>query len=88
ELDVRDKDFERVIYPNPTTNSVTIKIDCNRPTVHFQIVNNSGHVIGEKEVQATDRSLTIDFSKYPAGAYYIYIQCGREARIERVVRRD
>ncbi len=79
---------EDIIYPNPTTNSVTIKTDCGQPNVHYQIIDAQGRVFAEKDANIANSALQIDFTKYPAGSYLIRLFCGNEIFSYKVIKID
>jgi len=63
-------DFQ--VFPNPTQDFVTVKSNLNIQNYNIDLFNGLGHKIESFKVDHS-KTTKIDLSRYPAGAYYIYI---------------
>ena len=77
---------ETIVYPNPTNNIVTINTDCSSPQVNYKILNQSGQVLITQTTPNINNNLQIDFSYYPAGAYFIQLFCNQRALTYKVIK--
>ena len=60
------------IYPNPTTNYLTLKVDDNElSTLSFQLIDLQGKVIENKKVTAT--TSTINVESLPKATYFLTV---------------
>ncbi len=74
------------IYPNPTTNQVFIKYNCEQPYIYYKILNINSQVLTEKKEVIQNNLLSIDFSTYSTGYYIIQIECGGTFRNYMVIK--
>ena len=64
-----DDSFSSVtIYPNPTTDIITIRNEDNEPIV-YNLINYQGRIVIE-DIEATNNT-TIDLSEMPSGMYFL-----------------
>ncbi|MFT5779663.1 MAG: polyhydroxybutyrate depolymerase, partial [Crocinitomicaceae bacterium] len=64
-------EFEISVYPNPTSDFVTIKISPNLMMSEYIITDNAGRTVGMGSVN--ELSTSIDLSTYANGAYLLRI---------------
>lgn len=76
----------QVIYPNPTTNNITINNNCIMPQIEYKILNSYGLMLIDTKIQNTNNVLQLDFSHYPAGLYFIQLNCGQDIRTYKVIK--
>jgi hypothetical protein len=83
-------DFGLVIYPNPFTNSTTIKYKLPEPAkVNFRIYNSYGQLIAEpiNEFQQNgEQMVEWNFGNSPAGVYYYKLQVGDQLTSGKLVK--
>jgi len=64
--------LEMTVYPNPTTNYLTLKVgDFELSSLNFQLIDLQGKVIENKKVTAT--STTIKMEELPKAIYFLNI---------------
>ena len=78
--------IEIIISPNPTNGLVNITLDCKSPGMSYQINNTSGQNLESKIINSNNNSLIINFSNYPAGIYYLTINCNNNSTTYKIVR--
>jgi len=76
------------VYPNPTTNQVFIKYNCEQPYIYYKILNINSQVLTEKKEVIQNNLLSIDFSTYSTGYYIIQIECGGTFRNYMVIKEN
>ncbi len=75
------------VYPNPTTNSISISLNCTSPNLYYEVLNANGEFLASQQaIENVATSVRIDFSAYPAGAYFVRIGCGNETKTYKVVK--
>jgi hypothetical protein len=77
---------EITISPNPTGSFVNISLDCTEPQVSYQISDINGLLLFEENIASASNALQIDFSPYPAGVYFLTINCGDSPLTYKVIR--
>ena len=77
---------ELKIYPNPSTNIVTLWFDHNNAPVSYTVIGLNGAVVKKEELaDMQGLKLNIDLSAQPAGAYIIRLQVGNEVAERKVL---
>lgn len=66
---------EIIISPNPTNNFINISPNCSEPQINYQINDVNGLLISESSIEYHAGSLQINFMPYPAGVYFLTINC-------------
>ncbi len=75
------------VYPNPTTNSISISLNCTSPNLYYEVLNANGEFLASQQaIENGATSVRIDFSAYPAGAYFVRVGCGNEIKTYKVVK--
>ena len=60
------------LYPNPTTNIITIQLENNKlGTKNIQVLNGMGKLVNN--IQSTDSIIILDLSKEAKGIYFIQV---------------
>lgn len=78
---------EIIISPNPTNSFVNLELKCNEPKVSYQINEVQGKLLFQNtSPNQVGNFLQLDFTPYPAGVYFITINCGNELNSYKVVR--
>ncbi|MCH2231761.1 MAG: T9SS type A sorting domain-containing protein, partial [Crocinitomicaceae bacterium] len=62
--------LELSVYPNPTTDYLTLKVEDNTE-LNYQIYDNHGKVIANKKVTAT--TSTINLESLPKATYFLNV---------------
>ena len=70
--DDKNNTLEIMIYPNPTSNSVTVT--SKQEITQIEVYNTGGQLIYEDKLK--DLKTTVDISKYESGNYFITIKIG------------
>jgi chitodextrinase len=64
------------VYPNPATSNITFHVACtnNEYLTHYQVIDNVGKVILEKEMKNTQQTVTetIDVQQLEKGVYHFH----------------
>ena len=68
-----------VVYPNPTTGTVTIQAD---EVERVEIYDNAGRLVGK-----SDATRRLDLSNLPSGTYLLRITTPQGTAVSRVVKR-
>ena len=62
------------VYPNPATSNITFQVACanNEALTHYQVIDNVGRIILEKEMKNTQQTVTetIDVQQLEKGVYH------------------
>ena len=71
-IDETSINLELSVYPNPTTNYLTLKVDnFELSTLNFQLIDLQGKVIENKKVNAN--STTITMETLPKATYFLTV---------------
>ena len=62
---------EVVIFPNPTTKMVTVRIEDQNPNYQFFLYSNNGQQLMSGTLE---QEKVLDMGRYPAGSYFLTIQ--------------
>jgi chitodextrinase len=64
------------VYPNPATSNITFQVVCanNEALTHYQVIDNVGRIILEKEMKNTQQTVTenIDVQQLEKGVYHFH----------------
>ena len=64
------------VYPNPATSNITFHVACanNEALTHYQVIDNVGRIILEKEMKNTQQTVTetIDVQQLEKGVYHFH----------------
>ncbi|KAA9340326.1 PKD domain-containing protein [Adhaeribacter soli] len=76
-----------VVYPNPSTGMVNLKLGGNSPDAfQVEVTNVLGEVLMKKPVSFTDQQeQTLDLSRLAKGVYFIRLQNGKTSTMRKVV---
>jgi trimeric autotransporter adhesin len=77
-----NKEVESKLYPNPTKGTFTIQTPINIALV--SIYNIAGMRVYERT--CTSPQTEIDITNQPPGVYMVYVQCGEQMYVSKVVR--
>ena len=70
-----EKPSTLTVYPNPTTNSLTIDLQkFENKTVSLRVINQSGQLLIEKSIPAT-KTYSLNVSSLSVGTYTLYVAC-------------
>ena len=79
-----------IIFPNPTTNEVTVKYRLQTAAfVKIELFDLQGHLLNglfDGKQNVNEYNLKIDFSKYPVGEYLLKFQIGEEKISKKVIK--
>jgi hypothetical protein len=72
---VIDENFRIIIYPNPTSQSVTIELIRKEPVkVFIEVIDMNGKLLSIKRIEETKNKAEIDFGLYSPATYYLRIK--------------
>ena len=69
--------------PNPVTDKLLITLFQSVSPVSISIITLTGSEIFK--VQTTDEQLTIDFSSYPTGLYFLQIDTRKGKMVKKII---
>jgi len=73
---------ELQVYPNPTTDQVTVAVNANGNPITYSIYT----ILGKEIVTGMSLSTSIDFSEYATGLYYLVITDGQHKVVKKVIK--
>ena len=73
-----------VIYPNPSSEELIIKLDQNIPSLNYQIVDLNGKIIEEEKVTNT-KALKIETKNYKPGLYILKLSYDNKTMINKFI---
>jgi hypothetical protein len=77
----------QTLYPNPTNGEINIKINCQNINQSYSVCDINGTtILPIQQISAGQSSLTIDFSQYPSGAYFLKIYCGNNLSTYKIIK--
>jgi hypothetical protein len=77
---------EITISPNPTGSFINVSLECADPQMNYQISDINGLLISEGSAESHSGNLQIDFSTYPAGVYFLTVNCGDSPLTYKMIR--
>ena len=78
-------DDQIILYPNPTTNSVTVKFAV-KTYVKIEVVNTFGKVVTSQSIGATDTERKMDLSTLPNGTYTLLLSDKNNKSIHKFIK--
>ena len=74
-LDELEMDSEMIMFPNPSSSSLSIKLSTSKEFIQVRIFNMIGELVCDKSLKGND-SNTIDLTEFTSGTYWVEIQSG------------
>ncbi|MFN3194350.1 MAG: T9SS type A sorting domain-containing protein [Chlorobiota bacterium] len=74
------------VYPNPTTDNVTIETICNNSEVKLEIIDINGSVIKQDLMPISNGNISISLLGLPIGTYFLKVGCGNKTYTYNVVK--
>lgn len=71
--DLNNEGIQFLIYPNPTQGVTKLVLNQNSDDVNIKIFNAFGQLLYTEQAN-TIKELTLDFSNYPSGVYFVEIK--------------
>jgi WD40 repeat protein len=75
----------QTVYPNPTSGLININLDCIKGNQYYYIYDNNGTLLLTQTI-ISQTTLTIDFSTYQNGIYFLKIYCGNNISTYKIVK--
>jgi WD40 repeat protein len=75
----------QTIYPNPTNGLINIDLQCLNTNQSYEIYDNNSILLLNQTI-SPQSSLTIDFSQYSNGIYFIKLYCGNIVSTYKIVK--
>tara|TARA_R110001606_G_scaffold398008_1_gene576023 strand:+ start:3597 stop:6137 length:2541 start_codon:yes stop_codon:yes gene_type:complete len=75
---------EFIVYPNPTSNQLNIKIG-NRAISQIQLFNVNGRKVLENKINTQKSEINVDVSKLAKGAYFVIISDNNNSKTTKTV---
>ncbi len=76
------------VYPNPSTNEVVIKTNCEYPSIKYKILNINSQVLNESTINNFNNKFILNLSSYFSGTYLIQIFCGKEINTYKIIKEN
>jgi hypothetical protein len=73
------------VYPNPASNSLTVKLNTSSATVHVVMMSTEGRVVLNQDVKLANQSATINVASFAKGSYFVTVQDGAKVSTQNVV---
>ena len=87
ETGISVPEYNYVIYPNPTTSIITLDRNCEVPLQSYTINDISGQLLSqEANIPPGNDPITINFSQYTPGIYFIRYKCGSTISVYKVIK--
>ena len=78
---------EIVVFPNPATNLLQLRLNNGYQKMNVQIMNGAGQVVKQyTNVTAANQLLQIPVSDLASGTYFLYLQSGSEKQVLQFVK--
>lgn len=77
-------DFTVNIYPNPTTDKVTVAIKDALDNLRFEFYTVDGQLLQRGDIRGTEQ--TINMAGYPSGSYLMRLVAGRMENNYRIIK--
>lgn len=84
-INTHNNNFKFEVYPNPVKNFVTVLLPNNCPQSSIKIIETSGRVADEFNVNANMEKLQIDLSNYPAGFYFVKVDNANFTETQKII---
>jgi hypothetical protein len=82
-----NKDNSSIIFPNPTNDIITLKSECGGANRFYEIYNINGMKLFQSaQVLSDGENISIDFSHYPTGVYFIQLHCGTNLSTYKIIK--
>jgi hypothetical protein len=73
---------EIVVFPNPATNLLQLRLNNTYEKINVQIMNGAGQVVKQyTNLSAVNQLLQIPVSTLASGTYFLYLQSGSEKQV-------
>jgi len=76
-------DLELKVYPNPTSNNISIDVQPGIEVTSLEIMDNQGKVVMYQQV--TKNNLTVNVSNFPKGFYIIRLYTSKGVGIKKLI---
>jgi hypothetical protein len=76
--------FNIKVYPNPTTDNVTVSLDKAVEGMHYELYDVDGRLLQKETMRTAEHS--IDMRDYPSGAYLLRIISDKATQPYRIVK--
>ncbi|MCF6306842.1 MAG: T9SS type A sorting domain-containing protein [Flavobacteriaceae bacterium] len=88
-LSVNDNELDNntTIYPNPTSNIVTINNSSNEVLKQIQIFDINGRVIKNIDLQDNLNNIQVSMENYASGIYFVHINTQNYSTVKQVIKR-
>lgn len=80
------EETNKVLYPNPATDKVTIETICNNSEVQIEIIDINGSIIKTDLIPISNGNISISLFDLPIGTYFLKIGCGNKTSTYNVVK--
>lgn len=74
------------VYPNPTTDKITVSFAKERYSV-LSVKDNNGKAFWSQSINPHEDNATVDLSSYPKGVYLIQLKGKSENEVQKVIKR-
>ena len=75
-----------VVYPNPSTDQITIANRNNILLSHIEIIDINGRLLGFKEVNSEAENSSLSLSSYSSGVYFVRINTENDFLVKQIIK--
>jgi len=83
-----EPEINKIVYPNPTTGTINIEINCNGNENYYELFNSNSLLINSKKIDSNISILLIDLASYSNGVYYLKVYCGNDTKAYKVIKEN
>ncbi|MFN3194430.1 MAG: T9SS type A sorting domain-containing protein [Chlorobiota bacterium] len=81
-----NQNIETTTSPNPTKGVVHFSLDCTEPELVYSIYSSVGALLANDIKVKQGRDVSIDFSTYPTGVYFVSFLCDGELKTYKTIK--
>ncbi len=82
-----NKVTEIIVFPNPASDILQVKLNKNYNSVNVQIVNVKGQVVKQyNKLSIQNQTIKIPVNELPSGNYWLHLQCDGEKQVLQFVK--
>jgi hypothetical protein len=82
---VKTEDNNEILYPNPTTNTINLKMDAKFFNGMWQLTDLTGQILLKGEIE-NNENFHLDITNLPVQTYFLRISNGKDYKVEKVIK--
>jgi len=83
-----EPEIYKTLYPNPTTGTVNIELDCTYNKMQYDIFDSNGLLINSGLIENNLSIFQLDLSNYSNSIYFIKIYCGSDVQTFKIIKEN